>query len=40
MGNPVTWEAEGPNQDPAAQGGYAQGELRAFEVGLLRGRDR
>ena len=28
------------SEDPAAQGGYARGELRAFEVGLLRGRDR
>jgi uncharacterized protein YciI len=27
------------SKDPAAQGGYAQGELRAFEAGLLRGRD-
>jgi hypothetical protein len=27
------------SQDPAAQGGYARGELRAFEVGILRGRD-
>jgi uncharacterized protein YciI len=25
--------------DPAAQGGYARGELRPFELGLLRGRD-
>jgi hypothetical protein len=28
------------SEDPAAQGGYARGELRAFEVGILRGRDR
>jgi uncharacterized protein YciI len=28
------------SEDPAAQGGYARGELRAFEMGLLRGRDR
>jgi uncharacterized protein YciI len=27
------------SQDPAARGGYARGELRAFEVGLLRGRN-
>jgi hypothetical protein len=27
------------SQDPAAQGGNARGELRAFEVGILRGRD-
>ena len=26
-------------QDPAAGGGYARGELRPFELGLLRGRD-
>jgi uncharacterized protein YciI len=25
--------------DPAARGGYARGELRPFELGLLRGRD-
>jgi uncharacterized protein YciI len=25
--------------DPAAQGGYARGELRPLEIGLLRGRD-
>jgi uncharacterized protein YciI len=25
--------------DPAAQGGYADGELRPFELGILRGRD-
>jgi uncharacterized protein YciI len=28
------------SEDPAARGGYARGELRAFEVGILRGRDR
>jgi uncharacterized protein YciI len=28
------------SEDPAAQGGHARGELRTFEVGLLRGRDR
>jgi uncharacterized protein YciI len=28
------------SKDPAAQGGYARGELRAFDLGLLRGRDR
>lgn len=27
------------SEDPAAQGGFARGELRAFELGLLRGRD-
>lgn len=27
------------SQDPAANGGYARGELRPFETGLLRGRD-
>jgi uncharacterized protein YciI len=25
--------------DPASRGGYTRGELRPFEVGLLRGRD-
>ncbi len=25
------------SQDPAARGGYARGELRPFELGLLRG---
>jgi uncharacterized protein YciI len=28
------------SKDPAAQGGYARGELRAFDLGILRGRDR
>jgi hypothetical protein len=28
------------SKDPAAQGGYARGDLRPFELGLLRGRDR
>jgi uncharacterized protein YciI len=27
------------SRDPAASGGYARGELRPFELGLLRGRD-
>jgi uncharacterized protein YciI len=27
------------SQDPAAAGGYARGELRPFQLGLLRGRD-
>jgi uncharacterized protein YciI len=27
------------SEDPAARGGFARGELRAFELGLLRGRD-
>jgi uncharacterized protein YciI len=27
------------SQDPAAGGGYARGELRPFELGLLRGRE-
>jgi uncharacterized protein YciI len=27
------------SEDPAAQRGHGRGELRAFEVGLLRGRD-
>jgi uncharacterized protein YciI len=26
-------------EDPAASGGYARGELRPFEVGLMRGRE-
>ena len=26
-------------RDPASRGGYARGELRPFDVGLLRGRD-
>ena len=28
------------SEDPAARGGYARGELCAFEVGILRGRDK
>ncbi len=27
------------SKDPAAGGGYARGELRPFELGLMRGRD-
>jgi uncharacterized protein YciI len=28
------------SRDPAAGGGYARGELRPFDLGLLRGRDK
>jgi uncharacterized protein YciI len=28
------------SQDPVAQAGFARGELRPFQLGLLRGRDR